>query len=106
MANLHATNGRGMSCSGMRCRNPHTERSPRRTFAPSSQKNGKSFASIRGRVFNMAIYRIGSRRPIVHPGAYVFEHAVIMGDVELEEGASVWPGAVIRGDNEKIVIRR
>jgi carbonic anhydrase/acetyltransferase-like protein (isoleucine patch superfamily) len=29
-----------------------------------------------------------------------------MGHVELEEGASVWPGAVIRGDNEKIVIRR
>ncbi|NKJ50687.1 gamma carbonic anhydrase family protein [Burkholderia sp. SG-MS1] len=54
----------------------------------------------------MANYRIRSRQPIVHPSAYVSEHAVIIGDVELEEGVSVWPGAVIRGDNEKIVIRR
>ncbi|MGF6904965.1 gamma carbonic anhydrase family protein [Paraburkholderia sp. GAS348] len=54
----------------------------------------------------MAVYRIGSQRPLIHPGAYVSEEAVIIGDVEIEEGASVWPGAVIRGDNEKIIIRR
>jgi carbonic anhydrase/acetyltransferase-like protein (isoleucine patch superfamily) len=54
----------------------------------------------------MALYRIGTRQPIVHPDAYVSEHAVIIGDVEIEEGASVWPGAVIRGDNEKIMIGR
>lgn len=54
----------------------------------------------------MALYRIGSRRPVVHPGAYVSTEAVVIGDVEIEDGASIWPGAVIRGDNEKITIRR
>lgn len=54
----------------------------------------------------MAIYRIGSKRPAIDASAYVSEHAVVIGDVEIQAGASVWPGAVIRGDNEKIVIRR
>ena len=31
---------------------------------------------------------------------------MIIGDVEIQAGASVWPGVVIRGDNEKIVIGR
>ncbi|MEM5387745.1 gamma carbonic anhydrase family protein [Paraburkholderia phymatum] len=52
----------------------------------------------------MAIYKIGTRQPLVHPQAYVSEHAAIIGDVEIGQGASVWPGAVIRGDNEKITI--
>ena len=30
--------------------------------------------------------------------------ATIIGDVVLEDGASVWPGAVLRGDVERIVI--
>ncbi|CAL8480834.1 gamma carbonic anhydrase family protein [Caballeronia sp. S22] len=54
----------------------------------------------------MPLYQLESRRPVIHPGAYVSEHAVIIGDVEIEDGASVWPGVVIRGDNEKILIRR
>ncbi|CAM2162007.1 gamma-carbonic anhydrase [Paraburkholderia sacchari] len=54
----------------------------------------------------MALYKIGTRRPVIHPEAYVSEHAVIIGDVEIGPGASIWPGAVIRGDNEKITIGR
>jgi carbonic anhydrase/acetyltransferase-like protein (isoleucine patch superfamily) len=54
----------------------------------------------------MAVYRIGSRRPLIHAGAYVSREAVVIGHVEIEEGVSIWPGAVIRGDNEKITIRR
>lgn len=52
----------------------------------------------------MAVYRIGNRQPYIDSQAYVSEHAVIIGDVEIGPGASVWPGAVIRGDNEKITI--
>lgn len=36
--------------------------------------------------------------PDVHPGAYVDEAATVIGEVYLAEGASVWPGAVLRGD--------
>ena len=52
----------------------------------------------------MAGYRLGGRAPLVHADAYVSEHAVIIGDVEICEGASIWPGAIIRGDSAKILI--
>ncbi len=42
--------------------------------------------------------------PKVHPTAFVSEAAYVVGDVEIGENASVWPGAVIRGDMGKIVI--
>ena len=52
----------------------------------------------------MTTYSIGSLSPVIHPDAYVSEHAVVIGNVEIAAGASVWPGVIIRGDNEKIVI--
>jgi len=47
----------------------------------------------------MAIYRLGSKVPQVPPSAYVAPEAVVIGEVILGEGANIWPGAVIRGDN-------
>jgi len=38
----------------------------------------------------------------VHPDAYVAPTAVLIGDVEIEAGASVWFGAVLRGDEALI----
>ena len=52
----------------------------------------------------MALYRIGDLAPTIHETAYVAEGATIIGQVILEAGASVWPGAVLRGDNAPIVI--
>jgi carbonic anhydrase/acetyltransferase-like protein (isoleucine patch superfamily) len=52
----------------------------------------------------MAIYRLGSKVPQVAASAYVANEATVIGDVVLGEGANVWPGAVIRGDNEPIRI--
>ncbi len=37
-------------------------------------------------------------KPKVHPSAYIAPTAVIVGDVTIEEGVSVWDGAVLRGD--------
>ena len=37
-------------------------------------------------------------------GTFVHEKAVIEGDVEIGDNCSVWPGAVLRGDNGKITI--
>ena len=52
----------------------------------------------------MAIYRIGDDAPVIHETAYIADGATIIGKVTLGEGVSVWPGAVLRGDNEPIVI--
>ena len=46
------------------------------------------------------------KSPKIHPSAFISETAYIVGDVEVGEGASVWPGAVIRGDYGKIIIGR
>lgn len=38
------------------------------------------------------------KSPRIATSAFVSEAAYVVGDVEIGEGASVWPGAVIRGD--------
>ncbi len=42
--------------------------------------------------------------PKVHPSVYIAPTAVIVGDVTIEEGVSVWDGAVLRGDVSYIVV--
>lgn len=44
--------------------------------------------------------------PEVAESAYVDESAVVIADVELAEGASVWPNAVLRGDHGRIRVGR
>ena len=46
----------------------------------------------------------GAVAPRLHPSVLVMEGATIIGDVELGEGASVWPGVVLRGDVNSIRI--
>ncbi len=52
----------------------------------------------------MAIYQLGDDVPRIAPTAWVAESAQVIGRVALGEGASVWYGAVIRGDNEWITL--
>ena len=47
----------------------------------------------------MAVYRLGDAHPSLAASAWVAESAQVIGDVALGEGASVWFGAVLRGDN-------
>jgi len=44
------------------------------------------------------------KKPKIHPSAFISPTAVIIGDVEIAEGVSVWDGAVIRGDVAPIKI--
>jgi carbonic anhydrase/acetyltransferase-like protein (isoleucine patch superfamily) len=44
------------------------------------------------------------KTPKVHPTAWVSEAAYVIGDVEIGEHSSVWPGTVIRGDTIKITL--
>ncbi len=46
----------------------------------------------------------GEKTPMIHPSVFVAPTAVIIGDVEIAEGASVWFGAVLRGDMAHIRI--
>jgi len=50
------------------------------------------------------IYALGDRVPDIDPLAYVHPDAVVIGSVRIGPESSVWPGAVLRGDDGSIVI--
>ena len=52
----------------------------------------------------MTLYQLDEHRPQIHDSAFVAAEATLIGKVVLKDGASVWPGAVIRGDNETITV--
>ena len=54
----------------------------------------------------MGIYALDGRRPDfpANGGYWVAPTAAIIGNVRLDKGASIWFGAVLRGDNELIHI--
>lgn len=52
----------------------------------------------------MAIYQLGDLVPSIHPDAYISPEATIIGNVTIGAFSSVWPGVVIRGDNDSITI--
>ena len=54
----------------------------------------------------MAIYQLGDDAPHLHPDTWVADSAEVTGRVTLAEGASVWYGAVLRGDNDDITVGR
>jgi len=49
------------------------------------------------------IRSVPGRTPRVHPAAWVDPSAQVIGDVTIEEGASVWPLSVLRGDQDNYV---
>jgi carbonic anhydrase/acetyltransferase-like protein (isoleucine patch superfamily) len=52
----------------------------------------------------VAIYALGEAVPAIDPTAYVHPDAVVIGNVRIGPEASVWPGAVLRGDGAPITI--
>jgi carbonic anhydrase/acetyltransferase-like protein (isoleucine patch superfamily) len=54
----------------------------------------------------MPLFSFEGKRPTVHPSAFIAPTAVLIGDVTVEERASVWYHVVLRGDLNPIVIRR
>lgn len=51
---------------------------------------------------SMPTYLFGEHEPQIHPSAWVADTAQLLGRVVLEADASVWYGAVLRGDNDLI----
>jgi len=52
------------------------------------------------------IRSFNGKTPKIADSAFINEAAYIVGDVEIGENSSVWPGAVLRGDIGKIKIGR
>lgn len=50
------------------------------------------------------IYKLQDKKPVIHETVYVAPGAHVIGDVYLEEEATVWFNAVLRGDNTTIKI--
>jgi len=54
----------------------------------------------------MTLRPYGDKKPALGRNVYVDDGAIVIGDVLLEDGVTVWPGAVLRGDDDRIVIGR
>lgn len=52
----------------------------------------------------MPIYALGEQIPNIDESAYVHPDAVVIGSVTIGPGSSIWPGAVLRGDDGEIRI--
>lgn len=53
----------------------------------------------------MPLYEFEGKAPAIDPTAFIAPTATIVGDVVVEEGASVWYGAVVRADYAPVFIR-
>ena len=52
----------------------------------------------------MAVYALGELEPTIAEDAWVHPDAVVIGQVTLGPGVSIWPTAVLRGDYGRIVV--
>jgi carbonic anhydrase/acetyltransferase-like protein (isoleucine patch superfamily) len=50
----------------------------------------------------MPLYKLGSKKPKIHPTVMMAPNATIIGDVVVGARTSIWPGAVLRGDYGRI----
>jgi len=53
----------------------------------------------------MPLFAFEGKSPKIHPTAFIAHTASIIGDVTVEENASVWYNAVVRSDFSPIIIR-
>jgi carbonic anhydrase/acetyltransferase-like protein (isoleucine patch superfamily) len=54
----------------------------------------------------MPLFEFEGTSPTVHPEAFIAPTAVLIGDVTVEAGASVWFNAVLRADYSPVVVRK
>jgi carbonic anhydrase/acetyltransferase-like protein (isoleucine patch superfamily) len=52
----------------------------------------------------VSIRKFNDKQPLIGKSVYIDDSAVIIGDVTLGDGVSIWPTTVIRGDVESIKI--
>ena len=54
----------------------------------------------------MPLFSFEGHAPVVSPTAWIAPTATLVGDVRVEDEASVWYGAVLRGDFGPVIVRR
>ena len=52
----------------------------------------------------MTLYALGQRSPEIAPDAWIAPGCHVIGDVIVAQGASIWFGSTLRGDNERITV--
>jgi carbonic anhydrase/acetyltransferase-like protein (isoleucine patch superfamily) len=52
----------------------------------------------------MAVFELNDRVPELGEGVWIADNATVLGSVKLGRKVSVWFGAVLRGDNDPIVV--
>ncbi len=67
---------------------------------------GEKYANSYKREGNTLIIEFNGSKPRVAPGVFIAPTATLIGDVSVEEGASIWFGAVLRGDFGRIIVRK
>ncbi len=50
------------------------------------------------------ILPMNGKTPVIDPTAFIATNASVVGDVQMATGSAVWYGAMVRGDNNSIVI--
>lgn len=53
-----------------------------------------------------SVYAFGGKQPTVGNGVFIAPSATLIGDVLIEDEVSIWFGAVVRADFERIVVGR
>jgi carbonic anhydrase/acetyltransferase-like protein (isoleucine patch superfamily) len=71
----------------------------RRRVGPASPLPGCDYCG-------MPLFSFEGRAPAVSRSAWIAPTATLVGDVTIEDEASVWYGAVLRGDFGRIIVRR
>src|SRR4029077_14978713 len=74
---------------------------PRRRPLPSREHS----CDVERRVRRMPLFSFEGLRPRIHATAFVAPTATLVGDVIIEENASVWYGVVIRADYAPVIVR-
>src|SRR5215471_21142235 len=74
----------------------------RATCAPASTL--RSVMAAEGSFVAVPCYALGDLEPKIDPEAFVHPEATIIGNVEIGARATIWPQAVLRGDQSRIVV--
>jgi carbonic anhydrase/acetyltransferase-like protein (isoleucine patch superfamily) len=53
----------------------------------------------------MSVYSFKTFEPTIDPTAYIQDAATVIGDCTIGSGCSIWPSAVLRGDNDNITLK-
>jgi carbonic anhydrase/acetyltransferase-like protein (isoleucine patch superfamily) len=54
--------------------------------------------------FNENIISYKNKKPKIDENVYINPYAIVIGDVTLHTGVSLWPGVIIRADDEQIEV--